>query len=288
MVFFFFVVALEIRLGARARRAAGSARRRGAGARRARRDGRSGAALRRRQRRRRRGAHGWGIPMATDIAFALGVARALGRACRRRCSVFLLTLAIVDDIGAIVVIAIFYSEGIDLVALAAAAGIVVVIGLLGRVPSGAGRPTSSSGLALWVAMVESGVHPTIAGVLLGLLTPVHPPLRSEVERATVLTRSFRQDRRPRRPARRCRGGRGHLAQRAPAGAAAPVDRATSSCRCSRSRTRAPLGGDALSRAVGSPITIGIVVGLVAGKTIGISFEVLPRRPPRAGHPCRAA
>jgi Na+/H+ antiporter NhaA len=107
--------------------------------------------------------------------------------------VFLLTLAIVDDIGAIAVIAVFYTDDIDLLALAIAMGLLVVIGLLRRVRVWRGPAYFLFGLALWVAMHESGVHPTIAGVALGLLTAVHPPKRSAVERATVLTRSFRQD-----------------------------------------------------------------------------------------------
>ena len=109
--------------------------------------------------------------MATDIAFVLGALALMGPGLPSQVRVFLLTLAIVDDIGAIVVIAIFYSEGIDLVALAAAGAIVVAIGLLGRVRVWRGPAYFVAGLALWVAMVESGVHPTIAGVLLGLLTP---------------------------------------------------------------------------------------------------------------------
>ena len=185
---------------------------------------------------------------------------------------FLLTLAIVDDIGAIVVIAIFYSEGIDLVALAAAGGILVAIGLLGRVRVWRGPAYFVAGFALWVAMVESGVHPTIAGVLLGLLTPVHPPRRSEIERATVLTRSFRQDPSP---------AQARSAMLGVGAAISPNERLQELLHPWTSYVVVPLfalanagvppGGDAISRAVSSPITIGIVVGLVAGKTIGISL-----------------
>ena len=218
------------------------------------------------------GAHGWGIVMATDIAFVLGALALMGPGLPSQVRVFLLTLAIVDDIGAIVVIAIFYSEGIDLVALAAAGGILVAIGLLGRVRVWRGPAYLVAGLALWVAMVESGVHPTIAGVLLGLLTPVHPPRRSEVERATVLTRSFRQDPSP---------AQARSAMLGVGAAISPNERLQELLHpwtsyvvvplFALANAGVPLGGDAISRAVGSPITIGIVVGLVAGKTIGISL-----------------
>ena len=218
------------------------------------------------------GAHGWGIVMATDIAFVLGALALMGPGLPSQVRVFLLTLAIVDDIGAIVVIAIFYSEGIDLVALAAAGGILVAIGLLGRVRVWRGPAYFVAGLALWVAMVESGVHPTIAGVLLGLLTPVHPPRRSEIERATVLTRSFRQDPSP---------AQARSAMLGVGAAISPNERLQELLHpwtsyvvvplFALANAGVPLGGDAISRAVSSPITIGIVVGLVAGKTIGISL-----------------
>jgi NhaA family Na+:H+ antiporter len=218
------------------------------------------------------GAGGWGIVMATDIAFVLGALALMGPGLPSQVRVFLLTLAIVDDIGAIVVIAIFYSEGIDVVALAAAAGILVAIGLLGRVRVWRGPAYFVAGFALWVAMVESGVHPTIAGVLLGLLTPVHPPRRSEIERATVLTRSFRQD-----PS----AAQARSAMLGVGGAISPNERLQELLHpwtsyvvvplFALANAGVPLGSDAISRAVSSPITIGIVVGLVAGKTIGIAL-----------------
>jgi Na+:H+ antiporter, NhaA family len=218
------------------------------------------------------GARGWGIVMATDIAFVLGALALMGPGLPSQVRVFLLTLAIVDDIGAIVVIAIFYSEGIDLVALAAAGGILVAIGLLGRVRVWRGPAYFVAGLALWVAMVESGVHPTIAGVLLGLLTPVHPPRRSEIERATALTRSFRQD-----PS----AAQARSAMLGVGAAISPNERLQELLHpwtsyvvvplFALANAGVPLGSDAISRAVSSPITIGIVVGLVAGKTIGIAL-----------------
>ncbi len=128
------------------------------------------------------GSKGWGIPMATDIAFALGVVALLGRRVPSSLKLFLLTLAIVDDIGAILVIAVAYSSGLDLVALAGAgAGLLVVVALrraqVTWVPIYVGL-----GVAVWLATLVSGVHATLAGVALGLLTPASPLAPAAVAR----------------------------------------------------------------------------------------------------------
>lgn len=114
---------------------------------------------------------GWGVPMATDIAFVVGIMAVLGRRVPFGLKIMLLSLAIADDIGAVVVIAAFYSTGLDWgMLLLAAAGFAAV-----RALSAAGvRPVpvyAAVGAGIWLAVYKSGVHPTIAGVLLGLLTP---------------------------------------------------------------------------------------------------------------------
>jgi NhaA family Na+:H+ antiporter len=114
---------------------------------------------------------GWGVPMATDIAFALGVLTLAARRAPSGLKPFLLTLAIVDDIGAILVIAVAYTTDISWPALGVAATIVAAILLLQRVHVRAVVPYLVLGVGLWLAFYESGVHPTIAGVILGLLTP---------------------------------------------------------------------------------------------------------------------
>ena len=116
---------------------------------------------------------GWGVPMATDIAFALGVLAILGKRIPRALVGFLLALAIVDDLGAILVIAVFYTEQINTLALAFAG--VMLAGLLFSNFAGIRRPLPYVvfGLLLWLGMLESGVHATLAGVITALTVPAN-------------------------------------------------------------------------------------------------------------------
>lgn len=120
------------------------------------------------------GASGWGIPMATDIAFAVGVLALLGSRVPSGLKVFLLSLAIVDDIGAILVIAIFYSHGFQLGWLMGALALLVGIVVLRRLKVTWTPLYVLVGAGVWFATFESGIHATIAGVALGLLTPARP------------------------------------------------------------------------------------------------------------------
>jgi NhaA family Na+:H+ antiporter len=120
------------------------------------------------------GTRGWAIPMATDIAFALGVLVLVGRRLPSSLKVFLLTLAIADDVGAIVVIAVFYSAGIRWAPLLIAAGLLVVVGALRRMHALWMPLYLVLGIAVWAAFYESGVHATLAGVALALLAPARP------------------------------------------------------------------------------------------------------------------
>jgi NhaA family Na+:H+ antiporter len=119
----------------------------------------------------RAGSAGWGIPMATDIAFAVGVLTLLGSRCPPALRVLLLALAVIDDIGAIAVIAVFYSGGVSIAGLllgaAGLAGVVVLRGLGVRAP----LPYLVPGAVVWCGLLVAGVHPTLAGVLIGLATP---------------------------------------------------------------------------------------------------------------------
>ena len=128
------------------------------------------------------GSDGWGIPMATDIAFAVGVLSLLGNRVSAGLKLFLLTLAVVDDIGAIIVIALFYTEQIAVVPLAVAGSLLAVMLILRRVRVMWMPLTLVLGLGVWLATFESGIHATIAGVVLGLLAPARPLAPAEVAR----------------------------------------------------------------------------------------------------------
>ncbi len=221
-------------------------------------------------------ARGWGIVMATDIAFVLGALAILGSRIPTGVRVFLLTLAIVDDIGAITVIAAFYSESIDLTALAAAVGIAMAIGLLRRFgPPWRGPAYFVAGLILWYATLKSGVHPTIAGVVMGLLTAVHAPDPADVERAASVTRLFRRSPDP---------ASGRAAVLEIGAAVSPNERFQAAIHPYTSYVVVPvfalanagvvLSGDALSAALSSPITLGVLLGLLVGKALGISGATL--------------
>lgn len=135
----------------------------------------------------RSAAHGWGIPMATDIALAVGVVGALGTRVPGSGRALLLGLAVVDDVGAILVIAVVYSSGVELGWLLLAVACVVLVVVLRRFPFSSAGPFVPIGVAMWVALYEAGIHPTLAGVAMGLLAPVRPMWTPEQIDADELT-----------------------------------------------------------------------------------------------------
>src|SRR5918992_4708429 len=130
------------------------------------------------------GSAGWGIPMATDIAFALGVLALFGPRVPSAVKVFVLTLAIVDDIGAILVIAIFYSGGIQIPWLILASSLLVAVVALRFIGVWWLPSYVVLGIGVWLATYESGIHATIAGVALGLLTPTRAQAGSSLGKAS--------------------------------------------------------------------------------------------------------
>jgi NhaA family Na+:H+ antiporter len=120
------------------------------------------------------GRPGWGIPMATDIAFCVGVLTLLRSRVPYALVVFVTALAIFDDIGGILVIALFYGHGLDLAWLAAAGGVVAVLAVMSSAHVRSGFAYAAAGALLWYALHSAGIHPTIAGVVVGLCVPARP------------------------------------------------------------------------------------------------------------------
>lgn len=116
--------------------------------------------------------NGWAVPTATDIAFAVGVLALLGRAIPGNIRIFLLTLAIIDDIVAVIIIAVFYSGGLNYAGfLIAGLGILLVLGFQ-RIGFGSAFAYIIPGAIIWIGLFMTGAHPTLAGVVLGLMTPI--------------------------------------------------------------------------------------------------------------------
>jgi NhaA family Na+:H+ antiporter len=225
------------------------------------------------------GHRGWGIPMATDIAFALGVLTLAARRAPASLKPFLLTLAIVDDIGAIIVIALFYSEGISVAALLVAAGLVGLTFLLQRFDVRATILYLGLGVGVWLAFFEAGVHPTIAGVILGLLTPAEAFQRPRaVSREAVRTAETTVDDPDPPDADAPQWLRLAWLSRE---AVSPLARVEAALHPWSSYLVVPvfalanagvvLSADALADSASSAVTLGIVLGLVVGKAIGVTL-----------------
>jgi Na+/H+ antiporter NhaA len=232
------------------------------------------------------GAHGWGAAMSTDTAFALGVL-ALVAPGGTRLRVRLLTLAVVDDLLALVVIATVYTEHLSLLPLAVAVGLFAALFGLRYAPITWRRPGAGVlGVAIWVALFESGIDPVISGLVVGLATSAYPPARVDLERVTELTRSFREQPTPELA---------RSAQLSVASAISPNELLQYRLHPWTSFVIVPLFALAnagihidtrlLGDAVHSPITLGILIGYVVGKPLGIAGAAwLASRPRLAGLP----
>ncbi|MCC9206359.1 Na+/H+ antiporter NhaA [Arthrobacter sp. zg-Y769] len=137
-------------------------------------------------------AAAWGVVISTDTAFLLGALAVAGPRVPGRLRIFLLTLAVVDDIAALSIIALVYTEHLEPVPLLLAFAGLAAVALTRRLPYGRGAVYSVLAVLIWLAFYASGVHPTLAGVGIALLVPVFPPARQDVEQALELTRVFRQ------------------------------------------------------------------------------------------------
>lgn len=215
-------------------------------------------------------AHGWGIAMSTDTAFALGVLALVGRTFPPRLRTYLLTATVVDDVIALAVIAIVYSGDVALPPLLLAIGILAVTVLVRALGVRQIPVYVVLGVAAWAAVQSAGVEPVVVGLVMGLLTYAHPAARDDLERATEVFRLFREQPTP-EFARSARTG--------VAAAISPNERLQLLIHPWTSYAVVPLFALAnagvtitagfLGRAFTSTVTLGIVIGYVVGKPLGI-------------------
>ena len=220
------------------------------------------------------GAHGWGAAMSTDTAFALGVL-ALVAPHATRLRVRVLSVLVFDDLLALLVIATVYSASVDLVPLAVAVGLFAALAGLRYAPVAWRPPLATLGaVSMWVALFESGIEPLIAGLAVGLATSAYQPARTDLERVTELTRSFREQPTP------------EAARSAQLGVTSAIsynERLQYRLHPWTSFVIVPLfalanagihvDGELISDAATSPITLGILFGYGIGKPVGIVTAV---------------
>lgn len=216
------------------------------------------------------GAHGWGIPMATDIAFAVGIVSLLGSKVSPQLKLFLLTLAVADDLGAIGVIAVAYSQGIIFSWLALAGLMFVLTYALRRAHVWWIPAYVILGVIAWYAMLKSGVHATVAGVVMGFLVPM-VPLRDGVDVEAI---ADQLENRPELTAADVRNAAFQIKEAVPVG-----ERLTDLLHpwtgfvviplFALANAGVPLSADALSAAASSSVTLGVALGLMVGKTVGV-------------------
>jgi Na+/H+ antiporter NhaA len=218
----------------------------------------------------RSSAHGWGVAMSSDTAFALGMLALVGKRFPLRLRAFMLTVSVVDDLIALAVIATVYSAGIHVDALLIAVALLAVMAVLMRARVAPGLVYAILGVAAWIALTQSGVDPIVIGLAVGLLTMASPAARGDLERASDLFRLFREQPTP------------ELAREARIGVSTAIsanERLQELFHPWTSYVIVPLFALAnagvavdagfLGRAFSSPITLGVFIGYVAGKPVGI-------------------
>ncbi|MGH3345086.1 MAG: Na+/H+ antiporter NhaA, partial [Carbonactinosporaceae bacterium] len=218
------------------------------------------------------GQAGWGIPTATDTAFVLGVLALVGPRCPDPLRVFLLTLAVVDDVGATLVIALAYTPDLELTPLLLAFGLFGLVLVLRRLGVWRAAPYAVIAVAMWVATVSSGLHPIVVGIALGVVVQVYAPGEVQLLRVRELVHEFTREPTPER------GRAATLGVRA---AVPPNERLQLLLHpwtsyvvvplFALANAGVPLGAEVLSRAATSPVTHGVAAGLVAGNLAGVSL-----------------
>src|SRR3954470_22200087 len=233
-------------------------------------------------------ASGWGIPMATDIAFAVGILILLGSRVPKNLIIFLTALAIADDLGAVLVIAVFYTADINLHALAAAASLVGLLLLCNRAGIRHPLPYAVLGVLLWFAVHSSGVHATLSGVLLAIAIPARPahtPAHFE-RRIAELQSAFRANRRDKHAtddplSNQRMASIAHAMERSAVAVQSPLQRIEHGLTpwvtfliipvFALSNAGIDLSSITWSEALASKITLGVMSGLLAGKFAGITL-----------------
>jgi len=215
-------------------------------------------------------AHGWGVAMSTDTAFALGMLALVGPRFPDRLRAFMLTVSVVDDIVALVVIATVYSGSLRYVPLAVALVLYAVVFVLHRFSLRAGFVYFAFGAAAWVALLKAGAEPVVIGLAMGALAYAYPASRSTLERATERFREFREQ--PTAELARSAGAQLRAAT-------SVNERLQQLFHPWTSYVIVPLfalanagvviNGSFLARGFSSPITLGIIFGYVVGKPVGI-------------------
>ncbi len=215
---------------------------------------------------------GWGAVVATDTAFLLGVLALVGPATSAGLRTFLLALSVVDDVVALSIVAVVYSERVVVPALLVAAAAIATIVLLTRLRIWRGGAYLAVGLVMWGGMVASGVHPSVGGILLGLLVAAYSPRPQDVTRAAALARAFGQSPLP---------GLGRRTQLSVQRAVSTNERLQELLRPWTSLVIVPVfalansgvrvDGALLADAATSRVTWGVIAALVLGKTIGIGL-----------------
>jgi len=218
----------------------------------------------------RSSAHGWGIAMSTDTALALGVLAILGKNVPDRARVFLLTVFVVDDLAALLVIAVVYSESIAMMPLVLAVAAFVLMHVALRFHLRQRWLFALLGLVIWSALLESGVDPVVAGLAIGLSASAYSPNRGDLEEATGLVRRFREEPTP------------EFARQATAGlrrTLSPNERLQTFYHPWTSYVIVPLfalanagialNRDFLAHAYTTPVTLGVLIGYVVGKPVAV-------------------
>ncbi len=221
------------------------------------------------------GIQGWGVPMATDIAFALGVLALLGTRAPLALKIFVTALAIADDLMAVLVIAVFYTSEVSIISLGIGVAVFAIALLANRIGIHRTAVYVVLGIAMWVAFLKSGIHATVAGVLFAVAIPARNKLTHVdfIERSAALISKLDNGQTP-KPEKTL-----HYLERVSKDAQTPLHRMEKALHgwvaygimpiFALSNAGVVLSGEALGAGFGNPVFLGIFLGLLLGKPLGI-------------------